>query len=742
MKFKIYRQFDKMDCGPTCLQMIANFYGKFFSLNYLRELCNLTKEGVSLLDIKEASEKIGFRTTVAKISAEQLIESAELPCILFWGQNHYVILYEIPNRNQPKLIKHFFIADPNHGKAKLGSKSFLSKWLTDESNGIVLMLEPTAEFYSQEEKKTETSNYKFLLKYIIPYRSRIAQLLFFMLLGSLLNLAFPILAQSLVDTGISQRNIKFIYLILFSQLMLFLGGTMIDMLRSWILLHLNTRINLRLISDFLQKLMKLPMKFFDTKMNGDILQRISDHDRIERFLTISSINTVFSFLNLIFFSFIICSYSLKIFFVFVILSILSILWARIFLKQRKTLDYKRFTILGETQNVLQQLIIGMQEIKLNNSEQFKREEWETLQIRLLSINIKNLSVEQYQRIGYNFISQLKNILISFIAATEVINQHMTLGMMVSISYIIGQMNSPIDQLLTFLRLAQEANLSMQRLNEIHGKANEENEDYRNGGSNFINSVSNRFSEETTTKGITLKNLSFRYGGVNSPYILKDINLFIPFGKITAVVGSSGSGKTTLLKLLLKFYEPTKGAILINSNNFNTISPFLWRSKSGAVMQDGYIFSDTIEKNIAMGQYIDKLKIQNAAKVANIHDYIEGLPLSYGTKLGMTGNGLSTGQKQRILIARAIYRNPSFIFFDEATSALDANNEKVIIENLNRFFEGRTVFIVAHRLSTVKNADKILVLDRGNIVEFGNHNTLVKNRGAYYELIKNQLELGN
>ncbi len=718
-----------MDCGPTCLRMVAKYHGRNFSLEYLREHSYITREGVNLLGISEAAENIGFRTFSARLSFAQLDEEVALPCILYWNQRHFVVLPP-QNYNRKKNDK-ILVADPAHGLIKVDRKTFLHCWSDNGNDGIALMLEPTESFYQNNGKENKPTGFGFLLRYLHPYRKFVLQLLLSVVFASLLSLIAPFLTQGLVDYGINHKDPGFVNLILFSQLLLFAGSTAIEMIRSWILLHINSRINISIISDFLIKLMKLPIRFFDTKMIGDITQRIGDHSRIQTFLTGTTLSTLFSFVNLFVFSIVLGIYSWKVLFVFLLFSTVAIAWIFFFLKKRKDLDYMRFQRMSDNENVLFELITGMQEIKLNNCETIKRWDWEKVQARLYKINIKSLALGQYQQLGFSVLTQLKNILISYITAREVMNGNMTLGMMLSVSYIIGQMNGPLDQLLGFVQAAQDARISLDRLGEIHNKEEEEKD---------INVVPGLL--DARGGDIQLKNVSFRYGGPGSPLVLKNLDLHIPRGKVTAIVGTSGSGKTTLLKLLLKFYEPTEGKILVDNKDLEHLSPGWWRSQCGSVMQDGFIFSDTIAGNITIsGAEKDTARLLYACEVANIKEFIEELPLGYRTKIGNSGNGISAGQKQRVQIARAVYKDPEYLFFDEATSALDANNERVIMENMDRFFEGKTVLVIAHRLSTVKNADKIVVLDKGEIVEAGTHRELAAFKGKYYELVKNQLELG-
>ena len=714
-----------MDCGPTCLRMIAKHYGKNFSLQKLREIAGINREGVSLLGLSDAAEKIGFRSLGCRISIEQLTE-IELPAILHWNQNHFVVLYKVR-----KGI--YYIADPGAGLIQFTLAELKQRWLgalhTNQQYGIALSLSPTPAFYEQEGDKNNGVNWSYLLRYLYQYKQLVIQLFVGLGVGSLLQLIVPFLTQSIVDIGINTRNLNFIYIILIAQTMLFLGRMSVEFIRSWILLHISTRINISILTDFLIKLMKLPMSFFDTKMTGDIMQRMNDQKRIESFLTGSTLNTIFSLFNLVVFTALLAYYNLNIFFIFLVSSVIYSLWVVAFLKKRRDLDFKRFDISSKNQSSIVQLIGGMQEIKLNNCEQQKRWEWESLQAGLFKYSIKSLSLGQIQQAGAFFINEGKNILITFIVAKAVIDGNLTLGGMMAIQYIVGQVNSPIEQLLGFIQQLQDAKISLERLNEIH-----EMEDEEPVAQNFVKELPNN-------KSINLQNLSFTYPGAGNEPVLKDISLNIPEGKTTAIVGMSGSGKTTILKLLLRFYLPQKGEIKVGATALEQIGYRYWRGQCGIVMQDGFIFSDTIAKNIAVAdEYPDPNKLKHAIKMANIEDLIDGLPLGLATKIGAEGNGISQGQKQRILIARAVYKNPEYIFFDEATNALDANNESIIMQNLEEFFKGKTVVVVAHRLSTVKNADNIVVIDKGVITEQGSHAELTNNKGEYYQLVKNQLEL--
>ena len=725
--FPFYKQPDDKDCGPTCLRIIAKYYGKSISLEKIRELSETIRTGSTLMGLSNAAENIGFRTLGIKVSLKKLIE-VPLPCILHWNKNHFVVLYKFKKDT-------YFISDPAYGILKYHKKEFLKSWIGNNviektEDGVALLLEPTPEFYDNNwENSKEKENLGYLAKYLLKYKSFLWQLIIGLIAGSLLQLIFPFLTQSVVDVGIQNQDINFIYLILFAQLTLFIGRTSIEVIRSWILLHLSTRINISLVSDFFIKLMKLPISFFDTRMTGDILQRINDHRRIERILTTSSLNVLFSMVNLVIFGIVLAYYNLYIFLIFLAGSILYFLWILIFLKKRADLDYKRFSQLSQEQSKVIELINGMQTIKLNNAEKKKRWGWEFMQARLFNISIEGLALEQYQNVGSGFINELKNILITILSAKLVIDGEITLGMMLAITYIVGQLNSPVSQLIGFVRELQDAKISLARLAEIHNKENEENDS------------ESKIHDIPENLNLNLKDISFRYTGSEKP-IFEGLNLCIPSNKVTAIVGVSGSGKTTLMKILMKFYEVEKGEIKLGTYNLNNISQRAWREKCGVVMQEDYIFNDSIANNIAVGvDYVDKERLSYAVDVANIKNFIEELPLSYNTKIGMEGIGLSTGQKQRLLIARAVYKNADYLFFDEATSALDANNEKVIMEKLEEFYSDKTVVVIAHRLSTVKNAHQIVVLDNGKITEIGNHIELINRKGDYYNLVKNQLELG-
>lgn len=747
MRFDYLGQLDSSDCGPSCLRMIAKFYGKSFTYQTLHSKAFVSKSGVSMLSISDAAEDIGFRTRGYRLTWEQLRDEVPLPCIVHWNQRHFIIVYHIVKKRS---FSSFFssslkkevngsaiiqVADPAQGLLKYTESEFKKCWLSSKSDGIqegtALLLEPTPDFYRQEDEEKGTPTIINLLSYLQPFKKYILQLMLGMLTASIISLLFPFLTQSLVDTGIANSNIPFVVMILIAQLILVLSQTANGLLRNWISLHVTSRVSISLISDFLIKLMKLPVSFFDARQIGDIIQRIGDHNRIRSFLTDSIISIIFAVITLVMYAIIMATYNLGILSIFLLGSILYIGWVSLFLKKRRELDYKRFQQSASNQSNIIQLITGMQEIKLNTCEKQKRWEWERIQIKLFRVSLKSMMLNQNQQLGAVFINQAKDILISFISVRAVITGEMTLGMMMAVQYIIGQLNAPIQQFIGFTQAAQDARISLERLGEIHQREDEEKID------------DCKIKEIPFLKDIEIKNLMFQYEGPHSEKVLNDISFVIPAKKITTVVGISGSGKTTLLRLLLGFYTPIKGEILLGRTPLTHYSQVEWRKKCGVVMQDGFIFSDTIAGNIGLIDEIpDKDKLDRSLKIANLEDFIKNLPLGYNSKIGNDGHGLSAGQKQRILIARAVYKEPDIIFFDEATNALDAQNERIIMKNLDEFFKEKTVLIVAHRLSTVKNADQIVVLDKGKVIEKGTHKDLVKTKGAYYNLVKDQLDLGN
>ena len=729
MKFCFIKQLDAMQCGVACLAMICKYYGKVYSSNTLSKLCCASSEGVSLLSISEAAEKLGLHTMFGKASIKQLIKISQ-PCILHWNQNHFVVLYQI------KRGKKFYVADPGKGLITYSLEEFSKNWLSTMSNGeergIALFLQPTSSFHERPDETTQTHiSFTFLFKYIKQYKSFFGQITLGILMGCLLQLIFPFLTQSIVDIGITHKDVNFIWLILLGQIVLTFSRTTIDFIRRWLLLHISMRINISIVSDFFIKLLKLPMSFFDTKLIGDLLQRMSDHGRVEKFLTTQVLSVMFSILSFVILSIVLLIYDKLIFSVFLIGSLVYSIWVAFFLDKRRVLDYELFEKQAQNNNYTYQFITSMQEIKLQDCEQRRRWEWEDVQSDLFGVQMKNLKLQQTQEAGSVFINEIKNIVITVLSATAVINGEITLGVMLAIQYIIGQLNSPVEQLMNFLYSVQDVKIGLERINEIH--MSKEEEDCCRKVMSFGDSQ----------HSITIDNISFKYDQYAFKNTIDNISFHIPDGKVTAIVGASGSGKTTLIKLMLGYYPIVNGNIKIGESDISEINLKWWRRQCGVVMQDGVIFSESIARNIAVDDgEIDKERLVKAAEIANIHDYIMGLPLKYNTKIGRDGVGLSQGQKQRILIARAVYKNPQFIFLDEATNALDAKNERAIVENLNEFYKGRTVVVVAHRLSTVKNADQIVVLDAGKVVEVGDHNTLIAKQGTYYNLVKNQLELGN
>lgn len=728
-RFPLYKQLDSMDCGPTCLRMVSAFYGKRYSLDTIRKRSAMSRTGSSLLGLSEAAESLGFQTTGVKLTLEQLLQHAPLPCIIHWRQRHFVVCYDVRKTRKGYRV---YVADPAAGLLVYNETELMKAWMGTSPQGIALLLRPGPRFDATADEEPLTSNkgLKALIRYFNPYRKYLTQVLIGLFVISILQLIFPFLTQSLVDIGIAEGNLNFIRLVLIAQVVLFVARLSVEFIRSWILLHVNTRVTISLIADFLIKIMKLPLRFFDTKSIGDLLQRIGDHKRIESFLTGNAINLVFSFINFFIFAIVLAFYKWSILALFLVGNGLYVAYVLMFMKQRRALDHKRFAQASEEQGNLIQLITGMPDIKLANCEQQKRWQWEQIQVRLFHISLKGLTIGQLQQAGSVFFSQMTNIVITFLAAQAVVSGEITLGMMMAITYIIGQLSAPIDQFIGFAQSYQDATISLERLNEVHGKDDEETQ------------APYRLNVLPADLGLVVENVSFSYDGADRNYVLSDVTLRIPAGKTIAIVGASGSGKTTLVKLLMGFYTPNKGTIRLGGTPLEMINPHVWRDAMGSVLQDGFLFSDTIAGNIALGdETIDSKRLQTAAFVANLMEVIETLPLGFATKIGMDGQGLSQGQKQRILIARAVYKNPSILFFDEATNALDATNEHIIQQRLSDFLVNRTAIVVAHRLSTVKDADHIVVLDKGRIVEEGDHQALIARKGYYYELVRNQLELG-
>ena len=721
-----------MQCGIACLQMICGYYGKKYSSEYLSKLCFATTEGVSMLGINDAANTLGFHTLCVKIATKDL-EKVPLPCILHWNQNHFIVLYKVKNG------KKFYVADPGKGLVTYGLDEFKKHWVSTKSNGeakgIAMFLETTPAFFTYkmegEANLKEKRSFRFLFGYVKKYRKYFGQIILGLIVGSLLQLVLPFLTQSIVDVGIKNQDIGFVWLILLGQLMLTISRTVIDFIRRWLLLHISLRINISLVSDFFIKLLKLPMSFFDTKLMGDLMQRMNDHSRVNNFLTQQTLNITFAMLTFVVFSVVLFFYNKFVFAIFLLGSILYGTWMTLFLKRRKVLDYELFEQQAINNNKTYEFITSMQEIKLQDCEQRRRWEWEDTQADLFGVQMKSLKLQQTQEAGSIFINEVKNIIITVVAATAVIHGQMTLGMMLAVQYIIGQLNSPVEQLMNFFYSLQDVKISLERINEIHQMDDE------NGKEGLLTSI------EDKNEGIDIKNIMFKYDPHALRKTIDDVRIHIPQGKVTAIVGASGSGKTTLIRLILGYYPVLEGKINIGNTDINKLNKKWWRRQCGVVMQDGVIFSESIARNIAVDDGdIDKERLLKAAEIACIKDYVMALPLKFNTKIGRDGVGLSQGQKQRILIARAVYKNPDYIFLDEATNSLDANNERSIVENLDKFYKGKTVVIVAHRLSTVKNADQIVVIDHGNVVEVGNHESLTAKRGAYYNLVKNQLELGN
>lgn len=736
MKFKIYRQLDASDCGATCIKMVAKHYGRNFDLAYLRDLSYLNRDGAPLLGLNDAAERIGFRCTAVRSSFDKFVDKGIFPCIVHWRETHYVVVYKVKvKRRGDHWVGKIYVADPAYGRIIYTVEEFLSGWKnknSEDNKGIFLLLVPTLDFYKVDIDKENISNSKklsYFFYYLKPYRKLFIQVILGMLLAMSFTFIMPFLSQAVVDLGIMNNNIKFIYLVLISQLILSTSELAVSFIQSWILLHTTGRINIALISDFIAKMLKLPISFFNTKSTGDIMQRIGDHSRIQDFFTSSTIGILFSFVSFFIFAIILGYYNLQMLIVFLVGHALYVGWILSFMKIRRDLDFKRFDKASRNQSSLIEIIKGAEEIKLSGAEQKMRNKWEFIQADLFKLSMKGLRISQIQTSGSFFLSNITNISLSALSAYLVINGEITLGMMMSLSYILGQLKSPISSFIGFVHSLQDAKISVERLSEIHFQEDEDT------------SLEEKDLELPYSQDIQINDLTFSYMGDKVEPVLKNIDLKIPRNQITAIVGESGSGKTTLIKLILGYFEPQKGNIFIGSQNLKKMDKKLWRMQCSAVMQDGFIFSTTVSENISISDHIGKKEqIIDACKKASVHDFIEQMPAGYNTKIGEQGSGISQGQKQRILIARAIYKNSNFIFLDEATNALDANNEKKVIGNLNEFLGEKTAIIIAHRLSTVKNADQIVVLDKGEIAEIGNHDDLIQKRGKYFNLVKNQLEL--
>ena len=723
-RFRLTRQYDQMDCGPACVRMIGEHYGKRYPLAQLRSSAYLTRQGVSVAGIRSAMESIGLYAKSFQLTVTQLKEKCPLPAVLHWDQKHFVVLYAIRKSNG----KHprYCLADPAFGKHSLKESEFLRHWLNGEK-GVVIASSPTEKFYQLNPPAEDRGLLFFIKHYVVPFRRELFQLGIGMLSGLLLSLVAPFLSQAMIDNGIQQRDLGIIINLMIAQLCLFVGSFSIGLLRSWVTLYVGTKVNIHILHDFLAKMLRLPVPFFDTKSTGDYQQRISDHYRLENFATSTSLSTFFSLISGTIYLVIIGFYDWRILLLYLFFTALSTGWMMLFLERRKTLDYEQFQLRVENQNAIYEMVDGIHDIKLNGFGKSCLNHWRQMQHRLYRKSMETLRTNQWQGTGYTFLNQLRNIIITFVVALAVVNGEITLGMMVSITYIIGQVNGPLEQLIGFVQSVQDARISLERSYEIHQSRDEDcHNDYR--------------LLPATTEKLQLDHVSFRYAGPESPLVLKDINLEIPCGQVTAIVGESGSGKTTLLKLLLKYYPPTEGNILLGGTPLENFPAEQWREQCGAVMQENFLFSASLKENVILGNPYDRQKLGETLRITCLDKYVDGLPLGTETKVGAEGNGLSGGERQRLMIARAVYRDPQYLFLDEATSSLDAENEYDIVHNLETFFHGRTVVVIAHRLSTVRHAHRIVVLKKGEIAEQGTHEELVAAKGAYYNLVKNQLEL--
>lgn len=725
MNYPFVRQYDAMDCGPACISMVALSHGKHLSLETVRKKAWITREGVSFLGLKTAAESIGFNAAGVKIPFSRLKDDAPLPCIVHWRQNHFIVVNRISEEK-------IWVSDPAIGRIRMTHDEFRQGWISGETGGepagMALLLEPGPSFASLQDDPPSKGGFEFLIPYLKPYRKQIILLLAGLIVSSAIQLVFPFLTQAIIDRGIDGGDIRFIWLVLAGQLALTAGRLAVEFSRGWLLLHMGTKLNVTIVSDFLARLMDMPISYFDTKLNGDILQRIDDNSRIENYLTSSSLAILFSMFNFIVFGVVLAIYSIHVLLVFIAGTALYILYVTLFMQSRERLDNIRFMQMAEAGNRMINIVNGMQEIKLAGNEASNRREWEEQQRGIFTTRVKGLRIQQFQTAGGTLIHESVNIIITVISATQVINGSMTLGMMLAVQFITGQLNGPVSQIVNFMMATQDARISLERLSEVHAMEPEEK--------------AGQGVPMPEKADIEVRNISFRYEGPGSPWVLRNLDLTVPAGMTTAVVGESGSGKTTLLKMLMAFYRPEEGSVLIGGRRLDEISISSMRKNTGAVMQEGYIFPDTILGNIAPGEENpDTERVAEAVRVANLQPLLDLLPSGLKTRVGQGGHGLSQGQRQRILIARVVYKRPALLLLDEATSALDASNERMISENLAGFYAGRTVVIVAHRLSTVRHADNIVVLDRGRVAESGTHASLTALRGTYYRLIKDQLEMG-
>ena len=721
-EFPFEYQLDSMDCGPACLKIISRHFGKYYSLQHLRDLCGITREGVSFLDLSFGAEKIGLHTLAVKTDIKNLHAKVPLPCIIHWKNSHFIVVYKTTHSK-------IFVSDPARGLINYSHSEFGDGWYkTGEDSGAILAIEPMADFMQRdlEEKTERKKTFENVLGYFKPYRKNFSTIFVVMIIATALQGLLPFISKAVIDVGIQTHDLNFINLVLIANIVIILSVAISSAVRDWLLLHITARVNISLISDYLIKLMQLPVTFFENKMIGDILQRAQDHERIRSFIMNSSLNLVFSSLTFITFGVVLLIFNTTIFYFFLAGSILYIVWVMAFLKIRKKLDWEYFSLISQNQSYWVETVGAIQDIKINNYEKHKRWKWENIQVRLYKVNLKVLNITNAQNLGAQFIQSIKNLAITFYCAKAVINGDITFGVMISTQFIIGMLNGPLTQFIGFIISAQYAKISFLRINEIHQLKDEEDVT----ATNKLNITDN--------KNLVIRNLSFQYTQ-NSNFVLKQINLIIPEGKTTAIVGGSGSGKSTLLKLLLRLYQPSYGDILIGNMNISNISLREWRNQCGVVLQDGKIFNDTILNNIVLDdENIDFQKLKEAVRIAHIADEIEQMPQGYHTKIGEVGRGLSGGQKQRLLIARALYKTPSFLFLDEATNALDAINEHQIVKSLSAAFEKRTVVVIAHRLSTVMNADQIVVVRDGFIVETGNHQELMKKQKHYFDLVNKQM----
>lgn len=732
MKYRVIMQHDSMQCGAACLLSVCHFYGRSgMSLEQMTEMCGVGRDGVSIYDLNKAARRLGFETLCAKLTLSDLLDIT-LPCILFWNASHFVVLFEARGGR-------YVIGDPALGVVERSEAEVSQAWLAADDDdgvlrGVVLGLSPTDDFSCGGDCGVQSLSLRkslpSLWTYVRPHRWCIAQLAAGLAFGCVVQLILPFLSQAVVDVGVGLRDVGSLWTLVIAQMALMLGRAAAGFVRSWILLRIGTRVNIAMVSDFLAKLMRLPMTFFDKKLTGDILQRMGDYSRVRDFFTSQALDALFALSSVAVFAFVLGCYSLRLFAVFLVGSLAHAAWLSFFMRRRRVLDYELFRRQALCSNKTLECVSSLHEVKLQGCGARRRAEWEASQEALVSTQAQSLALSQRQEAGSVVIAEGKNIVMTLCSATAVMSGDMTMGMMLATQFIAGQLVSPIERLTRFAYAAQDVRVSLERILSVSRMPDED--DGRNASPVDVD----------WRLGVEFRHVSFAYSPSECGHpAVDDVSLYFPSGKVTAIVGASGSGKSTLIKLLLGFFEPQEGDVSVGGVELSSLPMEWWRGQCGIVMQDGVIFSDSVARNIAMADdEPDMRRVREAARLACADGFISDLHAAFETKIGAEGQQLSKGQAQRILLARAVYRNPSLLILDEATNSLDTVSERRIVDNLASFCAGRTTIVIAHRLSTVRNADNIIVMSGGRVVERGTHNELAKLHGYYYELIKNQLDI--